>query len=253
MTETYTIRKDPTEAPLFVHELEVLSDPQGRVLDLGAGEGTFNYGKVKCVVVAADRDLPTRPPRSPRVQCDAEALAFASGVFDAVIANFSFEHFAHPDRVLPEIERVLRETGLLYLSIPNGAALEDRLFRLLSGRRYHVQKYSFHSLVRLVYRRTTLRLVSFADWPAGYTWLRKPSDGSLLRRIVFSCLLPPKGLLRRHGRSDSGWVMLFAKTRMSGFRNVAYVCEHCGAGASPGSEASSVWQCSQCNGINRIF
>jgi SAM-dependent methyltransferase len=252
MTKIYTISKDPTEAPLFAHELEALDNPQGCVLDLGAGEGTFNYGKFRCRVVAADRDFPSHPPRGSLVVCDAEALPFASGIFDVVIANFSFEHFTHPDRVLPETDRVLGENGLLYVSIPNGAALEDRLFRLLSGGRYHFQKYSFHSLLRLVYQRTTLKLVSFADWPAGYTWLRKPSDGSLLRRIVFRCLLPAKGLLRRHGRGDSGWVMLFAKAQKSGFRSIIYVCEHCGAGASPGSEASSTWQCSQCNGINRI-
>ncbi len=251
MTTTYTIRKDKRESPLFVHELEVINDPQGRLLDLGAGEGTFEYDKVKCAVIAADKTLPSRLPRRPLVQCDAEALAFTPGVFDAVIANFSFEHFAHPDLVLSEIDRVLTKSGLLYISVPNAAALEDRLFRLLGVRGCHVQKYSFASLVRMVYRSTTLKLISFADWPAGYTWLTEQSEGSVLRRFIFRCLLQVKGWLRRYGRSDSGWVLLFAKTETSGYRSIAHVCEHCGAGASPGRDASPTWQCPQCGRTNR--
>lgn len=252
MMNAGSIRKDPAEAPLFAHELEALNDPQALVLDLGAGEGTFDYGKFRCKVVAADRDVPSHPPRGALVQCDAESLAFASRTFDAVIANFSFEHFARPDRVIGEVDRILRERGLLYISIPNAAALEDRLFRLMGGGRYHLQGYSFHSLLRLVYQYTTLKLVSFADWPAGYTWLQTPPSGGFLRRIVSRCLLLASGLLRHYGRADSGWIMLFEKTRSRGFRNITHVCRYCGAGAFLDKQASSLWRCGQCGKSNRI-
>ena len=51
------------------------------------------------------------------MQADGAALPFTAEVFDVVVANFVFEHFAHPDRALKETQRVLKNGGLLYLSI----------------------------------------------------------------------------------------------------------------------------------------
>lgn len=38
-----------------------------------------------------------------------------------------------------------------------------------------MQRNSFSSFVRLVYENTTMKLVSYAEWPAGYTWPAVPS------------------------------------------------------------------------------
>jgi len=50
--------------------------------------------------------------------CDAHALPFPDGAFDAVIATAVLEHVLRPERVAAEIARVLRMDGLVYSEIP---------------------------------------------------------------------------------------------------------------------------------------
>ena len=56
----------------------------------------------------------------PRTQivCDAHSLPFASGTFDAVVAQAVLEHVADPQQVVSELHRVLRPGGLVYSEIP---------------------------------------------------------------------------------------------------------------------------------------
>jgi glycosyltransferase involved in cell wall biosynthesis/SAM-dependent methyltransferase/uncharacterized protein YbaR (Trm112 family) len=52
------------------------------------------------------------------VICDAHALPFADGAFDAVVCQAVLEHVADPPRVVGEIHRVLKPGGLVYSEIP---------------------------------------------------------------------------------------------------------------------------------------
>lgn len=56
----------------------------------------------------------------PRTQivCDAHALPFKDGVFDAVIAQAVLEHVADPVICVSEMYRVLRSNGLVYAETP---------------------------------------------------------------------------------------------------------------------------------------
>lgn len=56
-------------------------------------------------------------PRTSLV-CDAHQLPFASGTFDAVIAQGLFEYLKDPFRVAEEMHRVLRPRGLVYTESP---------------------------------------------------------------------------------------------------------------------------------------
>lgn len=49
----------------------------------------------------------------PIVQCDAEALPFASDAFDVVTVAFGLRNMTHKDRALAEMRRVLRAGGKL--------------------------------------------------------------------------------------------------------------------------------------------
>ena len=109
--------------------------------------------------------------------------------------------------------------------------------------------YSFHSLVKLVYENTTLELVAFADWPAGFTWAAAKPAGRLVRRIVVGLLGRCVLLLKPYTRRDSGFILLFRKETTAGFRSVTHVCALCGSGATIDSGARR-WKCLQCGGIN---
>ena len=249
----YSIRKSFNEEELFVHELDELTNPTARILDLGAGEGSFSYGKCQSRIIAADEEIPRNVRQYPNaffVQCDGAALPFFAAPFDIVVANFVFEHFSTPEAVLCEIERALKPRGLLYLSIPNSSSLEDKLFRFLSGDKYHVQNFSFYSLIKLVYKSTSLKLIAFADWPAGFTWLNSPPSGRFIRRLVFHLLKLTRHLLQKYSRRDSGFVFLFRKGTKSGFRLITHVCANCGGGATIEETMPDGWECLQCGNSN---
>jgi SAM-dependent methyltransferase len=52
------------------------------------------------------------------VACDGHHLPFADGVFDAVVVQAVLEHVISPQRVVEEIHRVLRPSGIVYAETP---------------------------------------------------------------------------------------------------------------------------------------
>jgi SAM-dependent methyltransferase len=73
------------------------------------------------VAYGLDITMAGADPRAARagaafVRSDAESIALASGTMDLVYSFASFEHFAHPDRCVAEIARILRPGGRAYLS-----------------------------------------------------------------------------------------------------------------------------------------
>jgi SAM-dependent methyltransferase len=222
---------------------------------LGAGEGTFNYAVSRASIISVDKDIPAdlKPSagRNAFLQADGAALPFSAQVFDVVVANFVFEHFVRPDLALRETQRVLKTGGLFYLSIPNSASLEDRIFRLLGGAKHHVHGYSFHSMIKLVYQSTNLKLIAFADWPAGFTWLNTAASGNIIRRGLWRWLRLARRYLQAYSVRDSGFIFLFRAEDKLGFRVISHVCAYCGAGATiDNNKDQAQWECMQCNQVN---
>jgi SAM-dependent methyltransferase len=84
------------------------------------------------------RDLDTQQPATVRFSfhhfnAEMEAFPFADAAFDVVFFCEILEHLQHdPLAVLAQIKRVLRPDGVLILTTPNVARLENRA-RLLAG------------------------------------------------------------------------------------------------------------------------
>jgi ubiquinone/menaquinone biosynthesis C-methylase UbiE len=112
-----------------------------RVLELGCGDGALwrkNLDRVPPawqivladlspgMLAAARTDL-----RFPCVQCDAERLPLADGLFDAVIANHMLYHVANRPAALAEIRRVLVPGGRL-LAATNGDDLLAAMAELIN-------------------------------------------------------------------------------------------------------------------------
>jgi ubiquinone/menaquinone biosynthesis C-methylase UbiE len=100
------------------------------VLDLGCGVGSLSALlaarslRPTCVDVAAENIevVRRRHPELPAVRADATALPFDADAFDAVILMEVLEHIEDDRAALAEISRVIRDNGLLILSVPNLAA-----------------------------------------------------------------------------------------------------------------------------------
>ena len=94
-----------------------------RVLHLGCGWDRSGMARMlipRCRVVGVDADAHATA-RFPGEgwEARAEQLPFADGSFDAVIAEYVFEHLEHPDRMMAEASRVLRPGGSLVALTPN--------------------------------------------------------------------------------------------------------------------------------------
>ena len=103
----------------------------GRILDVGCGDGTFlSSMRTKdwevFGVETSESGVRSCVQKGIAVRKD---LAFADGFFDAVTMWQSLEHFETPAAGLKEVRRVLSETGVLILSVPNIASAEYRLFQ----------------------------------------------------------------------------------------------------------------------------
>ena len=116
-------------------------EPRGRLLDVGCAGGEISVllaqsgwqvegleREPSLVAQAETRGIPVQ-----RAEFDREAFPWAAGTFEAVVAGEVIEHVVDTDHVLAEIARVLRPDGVLVITTPNLASLENRV-RLLLGR-----------------------------------------------------------------------------------------------------------------------
>jgi ubiquinone/menaquinone biosynthesis C-methylase UbiE len=104
---------------------------QSAVLEIGCGSGGFVAAAARRGrrvvgvdialrwLIAARRRLDDAELNAPLVAAAAEALPWANGSFDTVVADSVLEHCANPRRVLRECWRVLKPGGLLLLWSPN--------------------------------------------------------------------------------------------------------------------------------------
>ena len=127
--------------PMALREL----DGYARVLDVGCGEGQIarvlqSRTSVQSFVVGVDPtqgQVDVAVERSVGEQClrsGADALPFADGSFDAVLACLVFEHIDALDEAISEVARILRPGGRFsfflnhpLLQTPNSGWIDDQM------------------------------------------------------------------------------------------------------------------------------
>jgi len=68
-------------------------------------------------------------PNTNLVVADAEHIPFSEQTFDCAACYDLLEHVSKPGKVLDEISRVLKEGGILYMTVANGYSINDIIFR----------------------------------------------------------------------------------------------------------------------------
>jgi SAM-dependent methyltransferase len=170
-----------------VHDLLRRLAPGSTVLDLGAGNGSFDYTaypELRIVAVEPTLD-PERDGVSPPERPHATFLRRSSnaligvddGSVDAVVANNTFEHFEDLPGTFRELRRVLRDRSGLYAAIPDASRLDDRLFRRLYRGGGHVNRFTPATFAAIVASALDgYRLIDQLDLPTGCVYLSPPAS-----------------------------------------------------------------------------
>ena len=112
-----------------------------RVLDLGAGPGSFPAIRSGLHVVRLDLRVRAARESGEYVEADAALMPFAPASFDAVVSNHSLEHFVELEATLREVGRVIKPDGLFYVAVPDAGTLADRIYRWLGRGGGHVNPF----------------------------------------------------------------------------------------------------------------
>jgi SAM-dependent methyltransferase len=244
------------ESPLCVHEFLPKIGNDAMILDLGCGPGSINYSQYHCRFTGCDTsrhpEVDKWPPNAEFKLASGDKLPFGDRYFDAVVCNWIFEHLNDPVAVLKEIERVMKPSGYLYLSIPRSNSFEDRLYRaLLPEAGGHVQRYEIGTFLRIVYTHSGFKLISFADWAGGFVYLERMKYGAALRRLLYVTFRWIKRLTGRRVPEGSNYIFLFRLDQGTGYRRYTDTCSFCGSGNQlPSDYADDYWQCPGCGAKN---
>jgi SAM-dependent methyltransferase len=128
---------------------EVVTRAEGRVLDLGCGDGELllrlrAQGLDAAGVESNPRYSPMHERRALSVFCGSlEDAAFPSSTFDTVILSQVVEHLPDPGRTLVEIRRILAPGGRVLIYCPNARGYLRRWF----GKYWHGWHIPFHFYV----------------------------------------------------------------------------------------------------------
>jgi SAM-dependent methyltransferase len=142
------------------------TDPGPRVLDVGAGQGTFTRRllaggfEVTSTDLALDAIEVLRTRTEGKVMpADATDLPFDNGSFDAVVLGEVLEHLEDDATALREARRILVPAGVLAVSVPRNPAW----FAKSDEWAGHVRRYTRDSLVDLV-EAAGFEIVEFLPW-----------------------------------------------------------------------------------------
>lgn len=86
-----------------------------KILDVGCGTKPYRSLFQKDDYLGID--IKDRGGRVDKVY-DGQKIPYDKGEFDLVISTEVFEHVEHPEKLLSEIQRVLKKEGLLFLTMP---------------------------------------------------------------------------------------------------------------------------------------
>lgn len=110
---------------VIVKEIQKLEN--GKILDVGCGNGNLFTFLSDEKYELYGIDFSENMIREAKNNCkqkaeffvaDAENLPFNDNTFDIVVCNASFHHYIHPNTVLEEMHRVLKDGGKLLIGDP---------------------------------------------------------------------------------------------------------------------------------------
>jgi SAM-dependent methyltransferase len=221
--------------------------PGARVLDLGAGPGSFAPERHDLCVVRVDLERPHQLGEGWYVLADAARMPFRPRSFDLIVSNHSLEHFLELEATVCEAGRILKPDGALYIAVPDSTTLTDRIYRWLGRGGGHVNPFRAPEdvtglvtrLTGFAHRGTTVLFSSLGFLNAHNFVTRPPRRIALFafgnERFLAILIWLLRGLDRRFGTrlSEYGWSFWFGNVTPEEPAEVwVNVCVRCGSGHS---------------------
>lgn len=99
--------------------------PAGKVLDVGAGEGTLIDA-----VAGRGREATGLERRSDHSAIESREIneVEGDGEYAAIVFWHSLEHMGNPREIVTEAARLLKPGGVIFVAVPNYASLQSRTF-----------------------------------------------------------------------------------------------------------------------------
>jgi SAM-dependent methyltransferase len=257
------------------------------VLDLGCGSGSFQYSAYRCKIVGIDthlerNELFASKDRVLYLRANSHALPLETRSVDFVVCNHSLEHIEQLNETLDELSRVLKPDGFVWISVPDGFGMDDRLYRFLYVGGGHVNRFTFPSLKAAVEGRTGMALLKSNVLTSSFIYCKRfPASTRpyLPRRLK---ILQTIGLVGRFGNfqlnfisrlldrmlhsrlSQYGWGFLFGRPGTSlniSLPSYFNVCAGCGSGHAINNLRPITYRhwglrfyrCPRCNESNVLF
>ena len=209
--------------------------PGEHILDIGCGDGTFDYrvARRRALVVGFDIDrqkLRTAARHHARrglvfLEANAEAMPVKSGSFDVVVSLCVFEHLLNDDQVLAEAHRILRSGGRLLLTLDSfsrpdmPAGWRNRLrgkhavcqFYTVPTIESKLRQQGFQ-LVRSRYLMAAPLDMRLIRWSYA-TERMKTIPAALVRTFLVTAGRLMSSLANASSRVDSGWTLMVEASR----------------------------------------
>lgn len=118
----------------LINQLESILDMKGRLLDIGAGEGTLLQVALErgweaegteispAAIGYAQKKLPVK-----MYQGNLEEIPLEPCSYDAVVLNHVLEHVRNPKTTLEKVAELVRNNGVVRIEVPNIASFSCRL------------------------------------------------------------------------------------------------------------------------------
>lgn len=118
-----------------------LSGSLETVGEIGSGDGIMHYqfefgeGKAYYGIDVSDKELEQLTIKAPdaiAVRAFGEKLPFRDNFFDLLLCTETLEHFPSPRKGIAEFNRILKQNGIIIITVPNATYLRNlNLFHML--------------------------------------------------------------------------------------------------------------------------
>ncbi|OGW00612.1 MAG: methylase [Nitrospinae bacterium RIFCSPLOWO2_01_FULL_39_10] len=182
---------------LYLHIKSLSSFIYGKTLDIGCGGKPYKNLCNSSEYIGLEIDSPeNRKNKDADYFYDGKKIPFQDGEFDSIITNQVLEHVFNPDVFILEVNRVLKDGGILLISIPFIWDEHEQPYdyaRYSSfGLKYLLENHGFNVIK---YRKSINDIRVIFQLINGYIYKKTVTQNAYLNLFIAIILMSPLNIL----------------------------------------------------------